>query len=144
MVIGRVPQSLGKPLSSQNAQEQELKEQYSRFFGGNGVWADRDFIIRDPDLINGKLRDIRPVYDKHAEDRLGPWYHMFGILFVGSHPELGEDLASLGASMENATRLLNLGSGRDLGKEALNRCAAKLAEDLMRGLRFYGAFSQTQ
>ena len=103
----------------------------------------RDFIIQDPDLINNKLRDVRPVYDNNVEDRLGPWYHTFGLLFVGSSPRLGENLASLGASLENGTRLLNLGSGRDLGKEATNRCAAKLAEDLMRALRSYGR-SQTQ
>lgn len=134
MVIGRVPPGFGKPLQSDVPEDQEIKEQYSRYFEGKAVYAGQDFIIRDPDLINSKLRDLRPVYDKNAEDRLGPWYHMFGILFVGSNPQLGESFASLGASIENATRQLNLGSGRDLGKEALNRCAVKLAEDMMRVL----------
>lgn len=141
MVIGHIPESLGEPATSNTPEGKELKEQYARFFGDNGVWAGRDFIIRNPALINDKLRDIRPVYDKQAEERLGPWYHMFGLLFVGSHPQLGEDLAELGASVENATRLLNLGSGRDLGKEALNNCAARLVTGLMRGIRFHGGFS---
>nr|WP_295466560.1 hypothetical protein [Mesorhizobium sp.] len=143
MVIGHIPESLGAPATSNTPKGKELKEQYARFFGQKGVWAGRDFIIRNPALINDKLRDIRPVYDKQAEERLGPWYHMFGLLFVGSHPQLGEDLAELGASVENATRLLNLGSGRDLGKEALNNCAAKLVAGLMRGIRFHGGFSWT-
>ncbi|HLH21225.1 MAG TPA: carboxypeptidase regulatory-like domain-containing protein [Chloroflexota bacterium] len=36
-----------------------------------------------PALV-GKLAALRPADDPRADDRLGPWYHLFGMLFVGA------------------------------------------------------------
>jgi hypothetical protein len=122
MVIAKI----GRALQTKVTEEQRLKERYAESFQRAGGFTRTEFTL-DPEAIRSKLRDIRPVYDPHSEDRLGPWYHTFGLLFAGSNPALGGNFAWLGSTLENTTRLLNAGSGRSLGKEAANHCAAKLA-----------------
>lgn len=129
MVLGNIPKGL-RPASPE---DRAIMDSYSAAFEGKGHFWDTTFQA-DPEIIRSKLQDIRPVYDSHAEDRLGPWYHSFGILFVGTNPAIGEVAAWSGAMTENITRLLNAGSGRSLGKEAANRCSAVLVSLLNRNM----------
>jgi hypothetical protein len=64
-------------------------------------------------------------YPLYAADPVGPWYHQFGVFFIGS--VTSGDEASLSAWVENGTRWLGLGSNRDTFKEATNACAGRLA-----------------
>ena len=56
---------------------------------------------------------------------MGPWYHLYGVLFVGSVTTGSE--ATFGAWFENFTRWLKLGSEPDPTKEFVNTCAGQLA-----------------
>jgi hypothetical protein len=74
-----------------------------------------------------KLANLRPADDPlYAADPIGPWYHQFGVLFVGS--VTSGDEATLSAWVENATRWLGLGSSPDPFKQAINTCSGTLAE----------------
>lgn len=134
MVIGTSPYSLqGSADPATQAYLKQVKEAYSGAFDGKATFAGDSFILQ-PGLITGKLQDIRPLYDPHVSDRLGPWYHSFGVIFVGSNPMLGESTAYVTAATENLTRILGLGSERSLGKEAANRCAAVLVSLMNRNI----------
>jgi hypothetical protein len=112
--------------------------------GGNGValvgWF-ADSRGTDADALGGALRgydsrhtsalvaqlvNLRHTDDPlYAVDPVGPWYHQFGVLFIGS--VTSGDEASLSAWVENATRWIGLGSSRDAFKQATNTCAGMLA-----------------
>ncbi len=44
--------------------------------------------------ISDKLKNLRPSGDKIV-DKMGPWYHTFGIMFLGSYAVGGENTAKL-------------------------------------------------
>lgn len=82
----------------------------------------------DPKSISSKLIDLRPDGDKNFGDRMGPWYHSFGLLYVGGVTSGTE--AQILSDVENLTRLLRAGSPPDEGKERVNSWAGKLASKL--------------
>ena len=73
----------------------------------------------------GKLSSLREANDPFYSDKMGPWYHLYGVLFVGSVTTGSE--ATFGAWFENFTRWLKLGSEPDPTKEFVNTCAGQLA-----------------
>jgi hypothetical protein len=79
----------------------------------------------DVQALIGKLSNLREANDPVAGDKMGPWYHLYGVLFVGSVTTGTE--ATFGAWFENFTRWLNLGSRPDTTKEFINACAGQLA-----------------
>jgi len=86
------------------------------------------FVSINPDLVIDKLAGIRPPGDSHISDKMGPWYHLFGILFVGAITSPAE--ARFSANAESLTRWLGLGSGQDPFKEELTLYAAEFSEVL--------------
>ena len=85
------------------------------------------YATRRTDQLIAKLVNLRPAADPlYASDPVGPWYHQFGVFFVGS--VTSGDEATLSAWVENATRWLGLGSRPDAFKQATNTCAGQLAE----------------
>lgn len=87
-----------------------------------------DDLSIDPRSITSKLIDLRPDGDPKFSDRMGPWYHAFGLFFVGGITSGTE--AQLMADLENFTRLLRAGSPPDEGKERVNSWAGKLSSQL--------------
>jgi hypothetical protein len=85
------------------------------------------YSVKPNDLI-AKLVNLRPVGDQHYKDVIGPWYHMFGILFYSGVTSCGESL--LLAKTENFTRWLRMGSSPDAFKETVNVWAAHTSEML--------------
>ncbi len=81
-----------------------------------------------PRDISRKLIDLRPEGDAVFYDRMGPWYHAFGLFFVGSVAS-GTD-AQIFAEIENLTRVFKLGSAPDYFKERINTWAANLSSKL--------------
>ncbi len=93
----------------------------------NGMNANKWKLI-DPSSVTGKLRNIRPSGDKFASDKMGPWYHMYGLFFIGGMTSGSE--ADFLAWMENVTRKLGLGSKEDAFKMDMNKWAAGLSHSL--------------
>jgi len=86
----------------------------------------KGYELRPTAPLVAKLANLRPVDDPlYGADPVGPWYHQFGVFFIGS--VTSGDEASLSAWVENGTRWLGLGSTRDTFKEATNACAGRLA-----------------
>jgi len=81
-----------------------------------------------PRDISRKLIDLRPEGDAVFYDRMGPWYHAFGLFFVGGIAS-GTD-AQVFAEIENLTRVFNRGSAPDYFKERINTWAANLSPKL--------------
>jgi hypothetical protein len=84
--------------------------------------------VRSPAQVQaliGKLSNLRDANDPTQADKMGPWYHLYGVLFVGSVTTGTE--ATFGAWFENFTRWLKLGSPPDATKEFINACAGQLA-----------------
>lgn len=81
-----------------------------------------------PRDISRKLIDLRPEGDAVFYDRMGPWYHAFGLFFVGSVAS-GTD-AQIFAEIENLTRVFKLGSAPDYFKERINTWAGNLSSKL--------------
>jgi hypothetical protein len=84
--------------------------------------------VRSPAEVRaliGKLSNLREQNDPVVSDKMGPWYHLYGVLFVGSVTTGTE--ATFGAWFENFTRWLHLGSRPDTTKEFINACAGQLA-----------------
>jgi hypothetical protein len=75
-----------------------------------------------------RLRNLRPAGDQFASDKMGPWYHMFGLFFIGGMTSGTE--AEFLAWMENVTRRLGLGSSEDAFKMDMNTWAAGLCHSL--------------
>jgi hypothetical protein len=86
------------------------------------------FVTINPDQVLDKLASIRPPADPNVNDKIGPWYHMFGILFVGAITSPTE--AQFAANMESLTRWFGLGSNQDPFKEELTLYAAEFSEVL--------------
>lgn len=80
-------------------------------------------VIR-PDQVLDKLINLRPAGDKNISDKDGPWYHMFGVFFVGgvSNPSTAANMAAF----ENLTRKIHLGSDPDPTKEAINTASGAI------------------
>ncbi|MEW6433553.1 MAG: hypothetical protein AB1730_18760 [Myxococcota bacterium] len=87
-----------------------------------------DDLSIDAKSITSRLIDLRPEGDPNFGDRMGPWYHAFGLFFVGGITSGAE--AQLMADLENVTRLLRAGSPPDEGKERVNAWAARLSSKL--------------
>jgi hypothetical protein len=85
------------------------------------------YTVNPQDVIS-KLANLRYPGDPHYGDLIGPWYHMFGILFYSGVTTCGESL--LLAHTENITRWLSLGSSPDTFKEEVNVWAAHTSEML--------------
>ena len=73
--------------------------------------------------LMAKLVDLRPAGDLYVQDKMGPWYHAFGLLFVGT--ALSPDSAMVGSMGENAWRYFNIRSHWDPAKMEVNRWAAE-------------------
>lgn len=86
------------------------------------------FVSIEPDLVIDKLANIRPPGDPNMSDKMGPWYHMFGILFIGAITSPTE--AQFSANVESLTRWFGLGSNQDPFKEELTLYAAEFSEVL--------------
>ena len=86
------------------------------------------FVSIEPNLVIDKLANIRPPGDPNMNDKIGPWYHMFGILFVGAITSPTE--ARFAANAESLTRWFGLGSNQDPFKEDLTLYAAEFSEVL--------------
>ncbi len=73
-----------------------------------------------------KLASIRKPGDPFAvgpgADKMGPWYHMFGAMFLGSVTSRPE--ADFAVDIESFLRHLGLGSDPDPGKEFVGGCGA--------------------
>lgn len=95
--------------------------------GWNGANTDdaTKFQIVRPGDVTSKLANMRPAGDQFFTDKMGPWYHMYGLLFIGGMASGSE--ADFLAWMENMTRKLHLGSDPDNFKEDMNRWAANLS-----------------
>ena len=59
---------------------------------------------------------------------MGPWYHMYGLFFIGGMTSGSE--AEFLAWMENVTRKLGLGSSEDPFKMDMNKWAAGLSHSM--------------
>jgi hypothetical protein len=91
-------------------------------------WDNSGVITISPTDIANKLIDLRPEGDPKFSDRMGPWYHSFGLFFVGGITSGTE--AQLLADVENFTRMLHAGSPSDYGKERVNMWAGRLSQQL--------------
>ncbi len=83
------------------------------------------WIMIEPSKLAAKLPNLRPTGDKFAGDKMGPWYHMYGLFFVSGMTS-GTEAETL-AWVENVTRALGLGSNNDPFKESMNSWAAELS-----------------
>lgn len=79
----------------------------------------------DAALISDRLMNLRPA-DDTTNDKMGPWYHTFGVLFLGSTAAGGESTAKLWAEGEGFMRhyLPGFSSSPDAFKESLTTSAA--------------------
>jgi len=75
-------------------------------------------------LFMSKLQNFRPPDDPHYADKMGPWYHPFGLLLVASCMSGTE--AQLASFVENSLRAIGLGSSEDSFKQKVNEWAAGL------------------
>lgn len=82
------------------------------------------WILISPKEITSKLPNLRPAGDPQFSDKMGPWYHMFGLFFIGGMTT-GTEAESL-AWVENFTRELGLGSTTDKFKMDMNTWSAHL------------------
>jgi hypothetical protein len=82
------------------------------------------WILIDPGTLTAKLPNLRPPGDPQEADKMGPWYHMFGLFFIGGMTT-GTEAEEL-AWIENFTRELGLGSTTDQFKMDMNTWAAHL------------------
>lgn len=89
--------------------------------------ADSWAMLNTNDILD-KLSQLRPSGDKYSSDKIGPWYHMYGLFFVGGM--LSGTEAEFMAGMENLTRSLGLGSSNDPFKEQMNSWAASLTHSM--------------
>ena len=79
----------------------------------------------DAAMISNRLMNLRPA-DDTIKDKMGPWYHTFGVLFLGSTAAGGESTAKLWAEGEGFMRhyLPGFSSSPDAFKESLTTSAA--------------------
>jgi parallel beta-helix repeat protein len=89
------------------------KEAYEGYFTEKGL---KNFLVTnnngnleialpaDDKILLDKLENIRPRIDRWKEDNIGPWYHIFGVMFVAS--VAGSDVAYNYVWWENTFRLI--------------------------------------
>ena len=86
------------------------------------------------DYLSNKLAQLRVEGDPHLGDKMGPWYHIFGVLHLSSVAEGGRVTANAWAKAENLLRHApGFSSGPDYFKELMNsivggRCGEILDE----------------
>ncbi len=90
--------------------------------------------------ISSKLKNLRPVGDTYYNEKMGSWYHMYGMFFVGSSMSPGE--AETLGGMENFMRkakylkeyisLFGGNSPHDPFKEGVNNWSSSLTYSLNR------------
>ncbi len=86
------------------------------------------------DYLSKKLVQLRVEGDPHLGDKMGPWYHIFGVLHLSSVAEGGRLTAKTWAEAENLLRHVpGFSSGPDYFKELMNsivggRCGEILDE----------------
>ncbi len=84
--------------------------------------------------LSNKLVQLRVDGDPHLGDKMGPWYHVFGVLHLSSVAEGGRITAKTWAEAENLLRHApGFSSGPDYFKELMNsivggRCGEILDE----------------
>lgn len=108
----------------------KLKRQKDIFYTEIAVGLD------DPqsDYLSKKLVQLRVEGDPHLGDKMGPWYHIFGVLHLSSVAEGGRLTARTWAEFENLLRHVpGFSSGPDYFKELMNsivggRCGEILDE----------------
>ncbi len=71
--------------------------------------------------------------DPSKNDKLGPWYHMYGVLFLGSVTSVTQAEGMLTA--EHLTRILKMGSKEDLEKADWDRAAMHVMNRAQRRLQ---------
>jgi len=92
--------------------------------------------LGDPksDYLSNKLAQLRVEGDPHLGDKMGPWYHIFGVLHLSSVAKGGRLTAKTWAEAENLLRHApGFSSGPDYFKELMNsivggRCGEILDE----------------
>jgi len=88
----------------------------------------------DSEYLSNKLVQLRVESDPHLGDKMGPWYHIFGVLHLSSVAEGGRWTADAWAKAENLLRHApGFSSGPDYFKELMNsivggRCGEILDE----------------
>lgn len=86
------------------------------------------------DYLSNKLAQLRVEGDPHLGDKMGPWYHIFGVLHLSSVAKGGRLTAKTWAEAENLLRHApGFSSGPDYFKELMNsivggRCGEILDE----------------
>ncbi|MBX7131866.1 MAG: hypothetical protein K1X67_04215 [Fimbriimonadaceae bacterium] len=81
-----------------------------------------------PDQVLDHLINLRPRGDRFFSDKDGPWYHIYGIFFVGAVAPPGTD--RLLAESENALRTLKFWATQDETKKAINTASAAMGSAL--------------
>lgn len=94
-----------------------------------------EFVIRlnpgAPELA-AKLLNSRVTGDPHQADKMGPWYHAFGILFLSSVASGGRYTGQLWAEVESAARHIpGMPSKPDYYKELLTSMAGSISGRLI-------------
>ncbi len=86
------------------------------------------------EYLSNKLVQLRVEGDPHRGDKMGPWYHIFGVLHLSAVAEGGRITAKTWAEAENLLRHApGFSSGPDYFKELMNsivggRCGEILDE----------------
>jgi len=107
----------------------KLKGQKGNFYTEVAVGLDSDSTF-----LSKKLVQLRVESDPHLGDKMGPWYHIFGVLHLSSVAEGGRLTANAWAKAENLLRHApGFSSGPDYFKELMNsivggRCGEILDE----------------
>ena len=132
---------LRRPVQGTPEEQMALRKQYIEalrsqglpFTLGRGFGGELE-INQDPKHpgILDKLADLRPSTDPKFADKIGPWYHSFGVLFLSSIAKGGGSTAELWARLESGLRHLpGFASSPDEYKEFLtNLIGDKSAEIL--------------
>jgi len=107
----------------------KLKGQKGNFYTEVAVGLDPQ-----NDYLSNKLAQLRVEGDPHLGDKMGPWYHIFGVLHLSSVAKGGRWTANTWAKAENLLRHApGFSSGPDYFKELMNsivggRCGEVLDE----------------
>jgi len=72
-----------------------------RNYGGGDVQIEIGHASRS---LGSKLRNMRVQGDKYPSDKMGPWYHMFGVMYLSSVAKGGRFTAETWAKVEGLAR----------------------------------------
>ena len=76
--------------------------------------------------LAAKFRNLRVAGDPHVEDKLGPWYHSFGVLFLSTSAKGGRFTAETWANVEGLARHVPIfSSSPDYFKELFTNLAGE-------------------